>query len=133
MRAQVAASTTRDAVDRAVDGLSQRLDRLCRHLTATEAGATTFTPDEWDMAPPATPAGLVGAGSRPDRVTRRKTCALAVQRSDLAAFTMDMRDYRFYLFADEEGRPCVVYRGGLSGYRLIGAGAPTGSECGSAR
>lgn len=132
VRAQVAASTALDAVDRAVDGLGQHLDRLCRHLTAADTGATTFTADEWNTAPPSAPAGLVGSAPRTGEVVRWKTCPLAVRSPDAAAFTMDLRDYHFHLFIDETGHPCVVYRGGPSGYRLIRSCASEGSVHGTA-
>lgn len=124
VRAQVAASTARDAVDRAVDSFHRHLDRLCRHLTATEAGATTFTADEWNTAPVPAPAGLTGSGTHPAEVVRWKNCSPAVQGTDAAAFTMDLRGYRFHLFLDRTGHPALVYRGGPSGYRLIRSVAP---------
>jgi hypothetical protein len=125
VRSQVAASTPRDAADRAADGLSHHLDRLCRHLTAVEAGAKTFTSDEWDSAPPPAPAGLAGTRVRARSVVRRKWCSLARQSIDLAAFTMDLCDYRFHLFAGETGQALLVYRGGASGYRLVGTSVPS--------
>jgi hypothetical protein len=52
-----------------------------------------------------------------------------------AALTMDLRDYDFYLFAnDHDGQDSVVYRGATAGYRMstmtgtAAIDAPTGSQ-----
>lgn len=60
-----------------------------------------LTADEWSTAPLVAPAGLTGTGSRPGTVVRRKTCSAPVQGTDEAAFTMDLRDFRFRLFTGE--------------------------------
>jgi ribosome-associated translation inhibitor RaiA len=116
VRAQASAPTATDAVDRAVDSLRQRLNRLCRHLAAEEAGAITFTAHEW--TPPA-PAGAVAFAGPPGGLLRCKPYPLAVQSIDAAAITMDLRDYPFHLFIEAGTETeCVIHRGGPTGYRL---------------
>ena len=116
VRTQAGAPAVTGAIDLAADGLRRRLTRLCRHLAAEEAGAVTFTAQEW--IPPA-PVGLPSCAARSRGLVRCKPYPLAVQSIDAAAFTMDLRDYPFHLFTEAgTDTDCLIDRGGPTGYRL---------------
>src|SRR5690349_15038524 len=119
VRVQVAAPTFAAALDQAAEGLGQRLRRLDRHLAAERSGDVGFIAGEWCSPHPQNPVGLVDGRPGAQRLIRMKDYHLAVQNTDAAAFTMDLRDYPFHLFVDDAtGADAVIYRGGATGYRL---------------
>ncbi|UFS97949.1 ribosome hibernation promotion factor [Nocardia huaxiensis] len=120
VRVQVAASTTREAIDGLADRLKTRLQRLARHWEAARGRRTQPGPHEWrhgDM-----PRRALSYFPRPveqREVIRRKTFTLAAANCDEAAFDMELMDYDFHLFTEVgTGQDSVLYRGGRTGYRL---------------
>lgn len=120
VRAQLSAPTADEAIDGAAAGLRWRLNRLGRRLAAERSGDVGPTPGGWRPVYLPTPAGLLNPRNRPRKLVRAKSCRLAVQDADAAAFTMELRDYPFHLFADDAtGAESLLYRGGPTGYRLL--------------
>ncbi|MBG0565120.1 sigma 54 modulation/S30EA ribosomal C-terminal domain-containing protein [Actinoplanes aureus] len=120
VRSQLAAPTADEAIDGAAAGLRWRLNRLGRRLAAELSGDVGLVPGGWRPVYLPAPAGLLIARTRPRKLVRSKSCRLAVQDPDTAAFTMELRDYPFHLFADDvTGAESLLYRGGPTGYRLL--------------
>lgn len=120
VRSQLGAPTAREAIDGAAAGLRWRLHRLGRRLAAERCGDVGLGLGGWRAVALPSPAGLLMERTRPHKLVRSKTCRLAVQDVDAAAFTMELRDYPFHLFADDAtGAESVLYRGGPTGYRLL--------------
>ena len=120
VRSQLAAPTADEAIDGAAAGLRWRLNRLGRRLAAEQSGDVGLGHVGWRPVFLPAPAGLLISRNRPRKLVRSKSCRLAVQDPDAAAFTMELRDYPFHLFADDTtGAESVLYRGGPTGYRLL--------------
>ncbi|MEV6302415.1 sigma 54 modulation/S30EA ribosomal C-terminal domain-containing protein [Actinoplanes sp. NPDC051861] len=134
VRSQLAASGADEAIDGAAAGLRWRLHRLGRRLAAERSGDILgLSPAGWrPVLLPSPPTGLLPVRERPRKLVRSKSCRLAVQDVDAAAFTMELRDYPFHLFSDDTtGAESVLYRGGPTGYRLLRTMAgpePTGTS-----
>jgi hypothetical protein len=118
VRSQAVAGAVAAAAEQAVAALVPRIHRLRNRLDISRTEPPSFADEPWDqraalLAPHLRPAG------RSRRLARRKAYPLAVQSVGAATFTMDLRDYDFHLFVDEEtGQDAVVIRGGPAGYRL---------------
>ncbi|WP_328477963.1 sigma 54 modulation/S30EA ribosomal C-terminal domain-containing protein [Actinoplanes sp. NBC_00393] len=120
VRAQLSAPSAEEAIDGAAAGLRWRLNRLGRRLAAERSGDISLSHGGWRPVCLPTPSGLLISRNRPRKLVRSKSCRLAVQDPDAAAFTMELRDYSFHLFADDTtGAESVLYRGGPTGYRLL--------------
>ncbi|MEU4422569.1 sigma 54 modulation/S30EA ribosomal C-terminal domain-containing protein [Actinoplanes sp. NPDC024001] len=120
VRAQLGAPSAAEAIDGAAAGLRWRLNRLGRRLAAERSGDVGLGHGGWRPVYLPTPAGLLITRNRPRKLVRSKSCRLAVQDPDAAAFTMELRDYPFHLFADDTtGAESLLYRGGPTGYRLL--------------
>ncbi|MBR7828811.1 HPF/RaiA family ribosome-associated protein [Actinospica sp. MGRD01-02] len=120
VRAQIAASTMREAVDLLVDRLRVRLARVNEHWEARRGGMPKPAPREWRHGSEPTHRPDHYPRSVEDRqIIRRKSFAQRVESADEAAFEMESMDYDFHLFTDEAtGADCVIYRAGPTGYRL---------------
>ncbi|WP_067537138.1 ribosome hibernation promotion factor [Nocardia crassostreae] len=120
VRVQVAAGSTREAVDRLADRLKARLQLLARHWEAVRGCRTGVGPREWRHGDPlrrALPYFPRPADQR--EIIRRKTYTLSAVNCDEAAFDMEMLDYDFHLFTEiGTGQDSVLYHGGPAGYRL---------------
>ncbi|MEU2091591.1 sigma 54 modulation/S30EA ribosomal C-terminal domain-containing protein [Nocardia beijingensis] len=120
VRVQVAAATTREAIDLLAARLKTRLERLARHWQAVRGGRPGLRPQHWrhdDPARASLPHGLEAAEQR--RIVRRKSYALVGETCDEAVFDMETMDYDFHLFT-ESGTDVdsVLYRADDTGYRL---------------
>ncbi|MFI9415403.1 HPF/RaiA family ribosome-associated protein [Nocardia gamkensis] len=120
VRVQVAAATTREAIDLLAARLKARLERLARHWEAVRGGRPGLRPREWRHggAPGAAlPRAHDAAEQR--QIVRRKSYALAGETCDEAVFDMEVMDYDFHLFTESgTGADSVLYRAGATGYRL---------------
>ncbi|MFC7528452.1 sigma 54 modulation/S30EA ribosomal C-terminal domain-containing protein [Actinoplanes sp. GCM10030250] len=120
VRSQLSAPSAAEAIDGAAAGLRWRLHRLGRRLAAERSGDIGLGPAGWRPVLLPSPVGLLNGRTRPCKLVRSKSCRLAVQDVDAAAFTMELRDYPFHLFSDDAtGAESVLYRGGPTGYRLL--------------
>jgi hypothetical protein len=119
VRRQVAAPSAAQAIDQVTASLPPALHRLHTHLTRP-AGPPEFSADEWQQRRlPRTIPTYARPRRQPRRLVRHKAFPLATQDPASAALTMDLRDYDFYLFAnDHDGRDSVVYRAAMPGYRM---------------
>lgn len=124
VRAQVAAATGTEAVDRVVARLRHRLVRFKQHWEARRGGRPVSGPHEWRHG--AEPTHRPPYYPRPvdeRQVVRHKSFSPARVSPEEAAWEMDQMDYDFHLFTDAAtGTEAVVYRGGPSGYRMAVAG-----------
>jgi hypothetical protein len=123
IRVQEVDATVPAAVDRVAAALPGRIRRLARHLSAAALGPPSFADEPWIRRPPRRiPAVVLPAGRSPGLV-RHKAYPAAVQHPDMAALTMDLRDYDAHLFVDDAtGADAVLYRQGPTGYRMAGPG-----------
>jgi len=130
VRAHVAAETMREAVDFLHDRLRLRLARTARNWEARRGGLPSSGEHEWRHAG-RQPVHRPDYYARPPgerEIVRHKSFALAVETADEAAYEMDVMDYDFHLFTDAAtGLDSVIYRGGLTGYRLSRVADRTGT------
>jgi ribosome-associated translation inhibitor RaiA len=120
IRAQVDASTAREAVDLLEARLRRRLDRLARYWAARRSRTPVNEANRWRYK--------AGRGDRhtenprePDerQIIRHKSFTTAPTTIDDAAFEMDMMDYDFHLFTEAgSGQDSVIYRAGPTGLRV---------------
>ncbi|MEU2035896.1 ribosome hibernation promotion factor [Nocardia amamiensis] len=124
VRVQVAAATTREAIDLLAARLKARLERLARHWQAVRGGRPGLRPQHWcqgDLARASLPHALDAAEQR--RIVRRKSYALVGETCDEAVFDMETMDYDFHLFTESgTDADSVLYRIGDAGYRLAQVG-----------
>lgn len=118
LRAQVTATTMREAVDLLQARLRERHTRLARYRAAYHRGTPTGCP-EWRHGDE--PGGLDffrrPAGER--TIVRRKSFALVRETPADAAVEMEAMGYDFHLFIDAEtGEDSVIARVEPTGYRL---------------
>jgi ribosome-associated translation inhibitor RaiA len=125
VRAQVAAPSMTEAVDRLHDRLLNRLDRISRHWEARRGAYPTSPapgPHEWRHG--AEPTHRPDYYPRPPEereLIRHKSFTLSAETPDEAAFDMEVLDYGFLLFTDvETGEDSVIYPAD-HGYRLAQA------------
>jgi hypothetical protein len=120
VRAQAVGRTEVEAVDQVACRLRASLRSLARHLDTDGTGRATFSRGEWrSQAPTWSAPALVRHPTQPRRLVRYKSCPLALEDVDAAAFAMDLADYDFYLFTDDgSGQDSLVYRAGPTGYRI---------------
>jgi ribosome-associated translation inhibitor RaiA len=120
LRAQVAATTMREAVDALHDRLRRRLARIAEQWQARRGGTV-----------PAPHERRQGSGHHPRppeqrEIVRQDTHELRRISPDDAVDDMEHLDYEVHLFADARtGQDAVVYRAGPTGYRLARL-VPTG-------
>ena len=124
VRVQEVGGSVTDAVDRVAAVLPERVRRLAR-LVSSAAGPPSFDGEPWTRRPPR----VMPPVPAPARLVRHKAFPAAVQHPDMAALTLDLRDYDVLLFTDAgTGIDAVLYRQGPTGYRVAGAGAaPAGT------
>jgi sigma 54 modulation/S30EA-like ribosomal protein len=116
IRVQVAARTTREAIDLLQARLQDRLLRSVRHAQARRGSRSRHRPE------------YLPRRAQERELRRRKTYGSAYATPEDAALDMDLLDYDFYLFTDSEtGQDAVVYRAGPTGYRLAELTPPTAS------
>jgi ribosome-associated translation inhibitor RaiA len=125
VRVQETGASVTDAVDRVAAVLPGRVRRLARHLSGHAAGPPSFDGEPWTRRPPR----VIPPVPTLARLVRHKAFPAAVQHPDMAALTMDLRDYDVHLFTDDTtGAGAVLYRQGPTGYRVAAAGvAPAGT------
>ncbi|WP_245998719.1 ribosome hibernation promotion factor [Nocardia pseudobrasiliensis] len=119
VRVQVAAATTREAIDLLEARLKARLERLSRHWEAVRGAGPGPGPHEWRHGEtPRVPLPYFPRPSEQREVVRHKSFALADETCDEAAFDMETMDYGFHLFTESGSRTdSVLYRTDI-GYRL---------------
>lgn len=122
IRAQAAAETMNEAIDRMRDRLRVRLDRAARNWEAIRGRAAAPAPHEWRHQSLRTRRRPYFPRPPEEReVIRHKSYALRRLTSDEAITDMELLDYDFHLFTEEEtDQDSVVYRTD-SGYRLAQA------------
>lgn len=120
VRAQVEAATAHEAIDLLEARLKRRLERSAEHWEARRGRMPVADEHEWrhqsepTHRPPHHPRR---AAER--KIIRRKSYTLSACTVDDAASEMEMLDYDFHLFTEQgTGIASVLYRNGLSGYRL---------------
>jgi hypothetical protein len=120
VRAQVAAGTDREAIDRLQARLRQRLEQVAEHWEARRGNASEPGPHEWRHN--SEPTDRPSYFPRPEdgrEIVRHKSFALTVGTVDDAAQDMDSLDYDFHLFTEKgTGQDSVLYHAGPTGYRL---------------
>lgn len=126
VRAQVAAPTMQEAVDRFADRLRSRLMRSVGRLRARRGSTGEAEPGQWRQADLAT--------DRPDyfdrppgerQIVRRKTFASPSSSPEEAVLDMEALDHDFFLFRNSKsGEENVVHRTADGDYELI---QPSGS------
>jgi ribosome-associated translation inhibitor RaiA len=116
VRTQVAARTTREAIDLLQTRLRQRLLRTARRWEVRRAQQARYRPE------------YLPRPAEERELRRRKTYGPTHATPEEAALDMDLLDYDFYLFTDSEtGQDAVVYRAGPTGYRLAELAPPAAS------
>lgn len=127
VRAQVAATTMREAVDLLQDRLSTRLARIRHHRDhRPHRGTTQAVPDAWhESAWPGHRPQRRERGARERRIERHKSYSLARRDVRSAVFEMESMDYDFHLFTDEaSGCDSVVYRDPATGGHRVATAGP---------
>ncbi|WP_067814826.1 ribosome hibernation promotion factor [Nocardia inohanensis] len=119
VRVQVAAPTTRAAVDLLEARLETRFERLARHWEAVRGRFPAAGPHEWRRGtPPRSALPYFPRVTEQREVVRHKAYALAEETCEEAAFDMELLDYDFHLFTESgSGIDSVLYRES-GGYRL---------------
>ncbi|MFF0526754.1 HPF/RaiA family ribosome-associated protein [Nocardia amikacinitolerans] len=120
VRAQIAAATTREAIDLLAARVKTRLDRLARHRDGLRGGRHGLCAHE-GRDDDTHRRGIVQSRKAPEarQIVRRKSYALPQQTCEEAAFDMDTMDYGFHLFTESgSGVDSVLYRTGNAEYRL---------------
>jgi ribosome-associated translation inhibitor RaiA len=120
VRAQVEATTVREAIDRLEARLRRKLERIAQHWEARRGKVPSTDPHEWrhESEPTHRPSYFPRP---PDqcRIIRHKSFTLGVRSVDEAAQEMELLDYDFHLFTEKGTKQAsVLYRSGPSGYRL---------------
>jgi hypothetical protein len=120
VRVQVAAETTREAIDLLEARLKARLERMPRHWEAVRGSVPKEGPHEWRHGePPRQQLPYFPRPAEAREIIRRKSYALAGEICDEAAFDMESMDYDFHLFTESgSGSDSVLYRTENGGYRL---------------
>lgn len=114
IRAQVAAPTTREAIDLLQARLRRRMMRSSRYLQARRGRRSKHRPE------------YLPRRAEERELRRRKAYGPRYATPEEAALDMDLLDYDFFLFTDHEtGQDAVVYRAGPTGYRLAELTPPT--------
>jgi ribosome-associated translation inhibitor RaiA len=116
VRAQVAARTTREAIDLLQARLRQRLLRETRQWEARRSQRPRTRPE------------YVPRPEQERELRRRKTYGPTYATPEEAILDMELLDYDFYLFTDSgTSQDAVVYRAGPTGYRLAELAPPAAS------
>ncbi|RMI33532.1 HPF/RaiA family ribosome-associated protein [Nocardia stercoris] len=112
VRVQVAASSTREAVDLLEARLRARLDHLARHHEAVRCARPDCGPATWQHGRAArTPLPYFPRPVEQREVVRHKSFALTGETCDEAAFDMELMDHDFHLFTEHgSGIDSVLYR-----------------------
>ncbi|BAX92995.1 sigma 54 modulation/S30EA ribosomal C-terminal domain-containing protein [Mycobacterium shigaense] len=120
VRAQVEATTAREAVDLLVARLRRRLERVAELRAPRRGGVREAGAHEWRHG--SEPTHRRDYFQRPAaerRVIRRKSYTMAPCSIDEAAREMELFDYDFHLFTEQgSAAAAVLYRAGETGYRL---------------
>jgi ribosome-associated translation inhibitor RaiA len=120
VRAQVAAATAREAIDRLEARLRRRLQRAAENWEARRGSQPVTDRHEWRHG--SEPTHRPSYFPRPvekRRIIRHKSFTLGTLTVDEAADEMDLLDYDFHLFTERgTGQDSVLYRVGPTGYRL---------------
>ncbi|WP_109522688.1 MULTISPECIES: sigma 54 modulation/S30EA ribosomal C-terminal domain-containing protein [Nocardia] len=120
VRVQVAAATTREAVDLLAARLKTRMERLSRHRAALRDGRRGLRGHEWRHGD-GSRIWLTSVPRESDQreVVRRKSYALIDETCDEAIFDMELMDYEFHLFTESgSGVDSVMYRTADAEYLL---------------
>ena len=120
VRAQAAASTARDAIDRLEARLRRQLEHVAEHWEARRGSQPVTDPHEWrHQSEPAHRPSYFPRPVEDRRIVRHKSFTLGTRTVDEAAYEMDLMDYDFHLFTERgTGQDSVLYRVGSTGYRL---------------
>jgi ribosome-associated translation inhibitor RaiA len=124
VRAQVSASTGREAVDLLADRLRNRLrhhvQRVGAHWEARRGRMSSGRPHEWRHGDLPTRRGAYFPRPPEEReIVRHKSFTLAGRDVDEAIEEMEAMDYDFHLFTESgSGQDSMLYRAGPTGYRL---------------
>ncbi|MET8651534.1 sigma 54 modulation/S30EA ribosomal C-terminal domain-containing protein [Nocardia aurea] len=120
VRVQVAAATTREAIDLLAARLKTRLERVARHRDAVRNGRRGLRGHDWRHGdiPRVWLSGFPRESDQRE-IIRRKSYALIGETCDEAVFDMETMDYEFHLFTESGSRAdSVMYRADDTGYRL---------------
>ncbi len=122
IRAQAAAATMRQAIDLLHDRLRVRLEHAARNWEAIRGREPMGIPHEWRRQSPHAHRPAYFPRPLEERtVMRHKSYALRRQSPQEAIADMELLDYDFHLFTEQDtGQDSVVYRS-ESGYRLAQA------------
>lgn len=130
VRAQVAAPTMQEAVDRFADRLRSRLTRFVGRHRARRDAPQEAASNQWRRAD--IPTDRPPYFDRPPeerQIVRRKTFASPSSTPEEAAFDMEALDHDFFLFRNaNSGEENVVHRTLDGDYALIQPTAQTGND-----
>ncbi|MFI6307018.1 HPF/RaiA family ribosome-associated protein [Amycolatopsis thailandensis] len=123
LRAQVAAPTAEEAIDRLDAKLRRQLERSVLRWEARRGRRPGVDPDEWRHDLPAGETVPWPEGVR--EIVRHKSCSLARSTVDDAFFEMHLLDYDFHLFTESgTGQDSVLYHAGPTLHRLAQSTPP---------
>lgn len=120
VRAQVEATTAREAVDMLESRLRRQLEHLAERWDVPRGpdAAPPWRRHDRDVRGARSLERTGGTGSEPT-ITRRKSYAMAPCTVDEAVTEMELLDYDFHLFTEKSsGTAAVVYRAGPAEYRV---------------
>jgi hypothetical protein len=120
VRAQVQATTAREAVDLLAERLRRGLDRAAEQWRPRRGQLRGADAHEWwHGSEPADRPDYFPRPADQRSVIRRKSFAMEPCNLDEAVHEMELLGYDFHLFAEKgSGTAGVLYRAGESGYRL---------------
>ena len=121
VRAHAAAATMFEAIDRLVDRLWERVERLAHHEEAKHLRLRGEGGKGWKHGDEAAPHPSYFPRPVEEReLVRRKTFAVGAMTPDEAVVDLELLDHDFYLFKNREtGDDNVVARSGGSEYELF--------------
>lgn len=120
LRAQVAAPTAEDAIDRLEAKLRRQLERSALHWEARRGRHPSAEPGEWRHdSVPGQPSPWYPRPEAEREIIRHKSYSLAQSTVDEACLEMHLLDYDFHLFTESgTGQDSVLYHAGPTMHRL---------------
>ncbi|EME55124.1 ribosome hibernation promotion factor [Amycolatopsis decaplanina] len=120
LRAQAAAPTAEEAIDRLDAKLRRQLERSALHWEAKRGRRPGSEPGEWrHESVPAAPTPWFPRPEGEREIIRHKSYSLHQATVDEAFFDMHLLDYDFHLFIETgTGQDSVLYHAGPTGHRL---------------
>lgn len=129
IRAQVAARTMQEAVDRFADRLRSQLKESAERRRARREASRGSGTDQWGWIDPSTDRPhYVDRPAAEREIVRRKSFAARSSTAEEAAFDMESLDHDFFLFRSaDSGEESFLYRSADRGYELVRRGGGTGN------